>query len=145
MLGKRTLHDASLFFKVPISEVNEHVNHHYEPQVVELEPEDFYIRELNKILRQLKDWTSYYMKSSTITNRDMETMIKLIRETRDTIKTLGEFEGRLNRQTPVQINISMINQRYERLQDFLLNEVCDECRLKVINLMDELKQIPSTT
>jgi len=75
----------------------------------------------------------------------METMIKLIRETRDTIKTLGEFEGRLNRQTPVQINISMINQRYERLQDFLLNEVCDECRLKVINLMDELKQIPSTT
>lgn len=152
LIGKKNLEEAALFFKTTRTVVLEHMNDHYKPESTPVEPEvipadmpeeaqkDFYLRELHHMLRQLKDWTNYCIQSSDMNNRDIETMIKLVKETRDTIKTLGEFEGRINKQAQVQVNIAMINQRYSEIEKFLLTEACDECKLKVIDLMDRLSQ-----
>jgi hypothetical protein len=154
LTGKKNLHEAALFFKTTTTVVLEHINKHYVPtqsvgeydDIPDCEhPEDFYLRELHRILKQLKDWTNYCVKSTDMSNRDIETMLKVIKETRDTLKVLGEFEGRINKQAQVQVNIAMINQRYDRIQDFLVREVCDECKIKVIDLMDELTKLPETT
>jgi len=151
LLGKKNVAEAALFFKTTQSMVLKHMNEHYKPEEPEHHIEsfddddipqerDFYLRELHIILKQLKDWTNYCLQSSNMSNRDIEVLLKIIKETRDTIKTLGEFEGRINRQSQVQVNIAMINQRYNEIEKFLLNEACDECRLKAINLMDSLSQ-----
>jgi len=152
LIGKKNLAEAALFFKTTQTIVLEHMNSHYHPEQDVVHPEvisadipddakkDFYLRELHQMLKQLKDWTNYCIQSSDMTNRDIETMLKLVKETRDTIKTLGEFEGRINKQTQVQVNIAMINQRYNEIEKFLLTETCDECKLKVIDLMDRLSQ-----
>lgn len=152
LIGKKNLAESALFFKTTQTIVLEHMNDHYHPEQDVVHPEvipadipddakkDFYLRELHQMLKQLKDWTNYCIQSSDMTNRDIETMLKLVKETRDTIKTLGEFEGRINKQASVQVNIAMINQRYSEIEKFLLTETCDECKLKVIELMDRLSQ-----
>lgn len=146
LTGKKNVHEAALFFKVGQSEVLEHMNTHdfKDPEVVEESP-DFYIRELNKIFRLQKDWIAYCMQANTLTRQDIDILIKLSKETRETLKTLGEFEGRLNKQPQVNVNIALINQRYQALEKFIMTELCDECQVKVIDLTEHLKQIPETT
>jgi len=143
LTGRKNIEEAALFFKTTSSQVQTHVYEHYQPELivedtVQCEPEDFYLRELHKLLKQLKDLTTYCVKSSDMSNRDIETMVKLVKETRDTLKVLGEFEGRINKQAQVQVNIGLINDRYEKIQNFLLTEACDECKMKMIDLMDQL-------
>lgn len=143
LTGRKNIHEAALHFKTTASVVQEHVYEHYNPEPIveeacQVESEDYYIRELHILLKQLKDWTNYCIKATDMSNRDIETMLKLVKETRDTLKVLGEFEGRINKQAQVQVNIGLINERYDKIQKFLLNEACDECKLKMIELMDQL-------
>lgn len=153
LTGRKNIQEAALFFKTTSSIVQQHIYEHYKPDTVvvddscdpAVESEDFYLRELHRLLKQLKDWTNYCVKATDMSNRDIETMLKLVKETRDTIKVLGEFEGRINKQAQIQVNIAMINQRYDLIQKFLLTEACDECKIKVIDLMDELSKLPETT
>jgi len=152
LLGKKTVTEAADYFMTSTDVVLEHVNRHYKPDqptehtdtdlpdpgMDDAAKTDFYLRELHTLLKQLKDWTTYCIKSSDMSNRDIEVLLKIVRETRDTLKTLGEFEGRINKQAQVQVNIALINQRYREIENFLLTETCNECRLKVIDLMDKL-------
>lgn len=148
LLGRKNIAEASRFFNTTNSVVLEHVNKHYKPQDTVtgnstsdcVKDRDFYLNELHMLLKQLKDWTNYCIRSSNMGTRDIELLLKLVKETRDTIKTLGEFEGRINKQSQVQVNIALVNQRYSAIEHFLLNDTCDECRLKVIDLMDSLAQ-----
>ena len=62
----------------------------------------------------------------------------LLRELRGIAETLAKLEGKLNEQ-PVVI-IQQYNIIFNRLQNFLMNELCDECRRKAIEFLENISQ-----
>jgi hypothetical protein len=64
--------------------------------------------------------------------------IKLAREVRLTLESLAEFQGRLNRGGgDTTIKLTQINIKYMKLTQALMTEVCEECRPKIIEILDE--------
>jgi DNA mismatch repair ATPase MutS len=142
IMGSKTAQDTALQFKMLPAEVMDHVNNH-EIVVNEekgiYESPDLLMNELLKILKQLKDWMKY-ISTIDYDKDDIDTFVKLTKELRETIKVMGEFQGKLNKGNNVNVNVAMINQRYEQFTYLLMDEVCEDCRLKVLNLMDHLDE-----
>lgn len=148
ILGRKNILDASIQFHCSQAEVLEHINTHeiLTNNSGDYESPDFYMGELLKLFKMLKDWLNYCVQTDKMRREDYKIALQMIKETRETLKALGEFQGRLDSKSNVTVNIEMINQKYLQITNLLMNEVCDECRLKVINLMDQLdevKEIPA--
>lgn len=141
LLGRKNLFDMSKHFDCTQEESMDHVNNH---EIIiddsgDYDSPDFYIGKLLKILKTLEDMVSYDMIMNTnMKNQDKEITIKVLKECRETLKSLGEFQGRLSSNKDVTINIAQINQNYKQITNMLITEVCPECRLKVINMLDQL-------
>lgn len=141
VLGRKNLFDMSKHFGCTQEEAMEHVNKH---EIIvdddgNYNSPDFYISKLLKILKTLEDMVSYDMIMNTdMKNQDKETTIKVLKECRETLKALGEFQGRLSKDT--NINIEIINNQYKQITNMIVAEVCPECQLKIVDLMDEMNQ-----
>jgi endonuclease III-like uncharacterized protein len=145
-LGKKNVHEAALFFKTGQNEVLDHINNHDEPDEPEEEDSsDFYIRELKRLFKLQKDWIEYCIQSRDLQRQDIETLIKLSKETRETIRSIGEFEGRLNKQPQVSVNIAIINKQYDQMKRIFETELCEECKVRVIDQMDLIAETTSIT
>lgn len=141
--GSKSYQDAAHFFNIPIDDVMEHCNTHEliidTTKCRDVNDPDFYMDELLSLLDMFKDWLQYCITSEHMTKSDLDMATKLGKEIRETIKTLGEFQGKLQRGSTINVNVDVINQRYMMITNMLMTEVCDECRLKVINLMDNME------
>jgi hypothetical protein len=142
IMGSKTAQETAFQFKMLPAEVMDHVNHH-EIKVDEekgiYESPDLLMNELLKILKQLKDWMNY-ISSIDYDKDDIDTFVKLTKELRETVKVMGEFQGKYSKGNSVNVNVAMINQRYEQFTYLLMDEVCEDCRLKVLNLMEHLDE-----
>jgi hypothetical protein len=146
ILGKKNSQQAAAFFRMKPIEVMEHINKHeivVDEETGTYESPDFYLNELLKLLKLLKDWMNYCVSSGQYSRQDLELAMKLNKEVRETLKTLGEFQGKMGHSSSTTINIDVINQRYMQITNLLMTEVCPECRLKVIDLMDQLESLPA--
>lgn len=142
VLNDKEIHEACAFFKMTPEDVQDHIDTHdfeemEDPAV--LDDPEYYDRELLKLFRLFKDWMKYCITNGNPTKADVDLAMKLGKEMRETIKTLGEFRGKLNRNSSVNVNVAIINQKYMALTKALTTEVCPECRLKVINLLDSME------
>lgn len=145
ILCDKQIPEASAFFKMSPEEVKDHIdNHEFEADedVDALNDPEYFDRELLKLFRLFKDWMKYCISQGNPTKADVDLAVKLGKEMRDTIKTMGEFRGKLNRPNNVNVNVEIINQRYVALTQALTTEVCPECRQKVINLLDTMDKEP---
>lgn len=142
ILGRKSPTEAMAMFTMPMHDVMEHVNKHeivIDEDGGTYESPDFYINEILKSLKMLKDWMNYCSLSSSKKKEDVELFIKLNKEIRETLKCLGEFHGRIGNQSNVTVNIALLNQKYLALTNILQTEVCPECRLKVIEAMETIE------
>lgn len=141
ILGRKSPQEAALHFNMNVSDVMAHINSHeivVDEEGGDYESPDFYINEVLKSLKAVKDWMTYTQLSSS-KNKDVDTFIKLNKELRETIKCLGEFHGRLSNSSSVTVNIEALNQRYLMITNILNTEVCPECRLKVLKALEEIE------
>ena len=120
------------------SEVMEHLNTH--ELVVDdskgiYESPDFYMNELLKLLKMLKDWLKITVEEGKTDKFTIDNGIKLSKEVRLTLESLAQFQGRFDRTSNVQL--TQVNMKYMQLTTVLLSEVCDECRGKIIKVLDE--------
>mgnify|MGYP007088118007 CR=1 FL=1 len=141
IIGHKSPQEAAVMFTMTVSEVMEHINSHeivIDEDAGTYESPDFYINEVLKSLKAVKDWLSYCQLSSSKKKEDFEMFIKLNKELRDTLKCLGEFHGRYGSANNATINIEALNQRYVMITNLLNTEVCPECRLKVIKAVEQM-------
>lgn len=150
ILGRKSPQEAMAAFEMQREDVLEHINNHEiitNDTTGNYESPDFYINEILKSLKMLKDWMNYCSLNSSKKKEDVELFIKLNKEIRETLKCLGEFHGRIGNSTSTTVNIAVLNQKYMMLTNVLQTEVCPECRLKVIEAMEqiEIKEKPRIT
>jgi hypothetical protein len=142
ILGRKSPQEAAVQFTMSVAEVMDHINTHeiiIDEEGGNYESPDFYINEVLKSLKAVKDWMTYCQLSSSKKKEDIDLFIKLNKELRETIKCLGEFHGRLGSKGSVTINIETLNQRYLAITNILNTEVCPECRLKVLKALEEIE------
>jgi hypothetical protein len=141
-VGKRTILDAAMFFKCSNEDIITHMNFH-DTEIIDdsgdLESPDFLINEMLKLFKMLRDWLKYSIQSGDMSRQDYELALKMIKETREVLKTLGDWQGKSSGNKEVTINIEMINNQYKQITNMLVTEVCPECRLKVINMLDKME------
>ncbi|MCK9577250.1 MAG: hypothetical protein M0R51_15200 [Clostridia bacterium] len=146
LLGRKTILEASIFFDCTQDDVLDHINNH---EIVldrasgDYESPDFYMNELLTLFNLMKDWVNLVLQSEKLDSRDMELGLKLSKETREILKLLSEFHGN-SKDKDVNVNIELINMKYMQITNFITQELCPECQLKVINLMDQIEE-PKTT
>lgn len=138
ILGKKSSREMAEYFGVDHSEVMEHLNTH--ELVVDdskgiYESPDFYMNELLKLLKMLKDWLKITVEEGKTDKFTIDNGIKLSKEVRLTLESLAQFQGRFDRTSNVQL--TQVNMKYMQLTTVLLSEVCDECRGKIIKVLDE--------
>jgi len=132
--------ETANFFRMTPQTVMEHVNTHAvyrDPTTGDYDSPDFYLKELLDVLKVLKSWLEYCVNQQTISPREIDIGIRLSKELRETLKAVGEFQGRLNRERESGISLTEIEQNYNRLTNIILTEVCGECQEKILRLMEE--------
>jgi hypothetical protein len=140
-LGKKSDVDAAVFFNMTPAEVQEHLDKHeivVDEETGDYNSPDFYMNKLLKLLKMLEDWLQYQILDGGLDKTKVELGIKLAREVRLTLESLAEFQGRLNRGGgDTTIKLTQINIKYMKLTQALMTEVCEECRPKIIEILDE--------
>lgn len=152
ILGRKSVYEAAGYFGMSIEDVQEHLDKH-EINVDEekgvYESTDFYMNQFLKILKQLKDWMNYVTMVKDPDQKTMEVGLKVMKEIRLTLSDLAELQGKKEKSGNITVQIENMNMRYTKLTNLLMVELCDECRMKVIDLLDEqangepLKEISS--
>lgn len=146
VLGRKTAGEAAIYFRISETAVMEHVNTHEidfgndeeEPQTT-----DYYMGRLFKIVKKIDEWITYISESGSYDTRNGELLVKLLREMRQTIESLAAFQGRLDKSNNVNVKIESVEMKFLALTQVLLQEVCEECRGKIIEIIDapEIKQL----
>jgi hypothetical protein len=103
------------------------------------ESNDFYMDRILKLMKRMDEWFKYLEAHAT--DRESITLgLRLVREMRETTKSLGEFQGRLNANKNPIVQIETLNLQYNQLTNLIMTEVCDECRDKIILLLNSQKK-----
>jgi hypothetical protein len=129
-----SLEKAVMFFKMTPLEVQEHCTNHeimVDEEEGKYESNDFYMDRLLKVLKRLDAWVKY-LDAKSLDRESISLGLKLMKETRETMKDLAEFQGRLDRRGNVSIQIDTLNAQYNELQQVILQGLCPECQEMVI-------------
>jgi len=62
--------------------------------------------------------------------------LAVVKETRGTLDQLAEMQGRKDSGRNVNVQIENMNMRYQQLTNVILQEVCGECRNRIIKSLD---------
>lgn len=148
IMGKTSVEEAAMFFKMTRNEVMDHINTHQIKTNVatgEYDSEDFYMKRLLSMLKKLEDWVDYVCKIRDFDRENIKLAILLTKETRATLHDLAEFQGRLNLGGNVNIRIERMNHQYIELTNTIVQEVCPSCRKRVLEAIEHLPTIEATT
>ncbi len=135
LLGKATADDVAKELGCTKEDIMKHINDMHDIQQIKGQfcSPDFY---LDKLLRQytnLQNWTDYVLElvkgANDIDPRKVHMLIQLSREIRETINTLGEFQGRKAQQNNVYVQ--QLEKQVEQMTYIVLEETCPVCQQKV--------------
>lgn len=147
-LNIRKPKDAALFFQISIDDVLEHLNSHkmeYEDvNLAELlDDPNFFYQELLMIHIKLKDWLSFIIESEDLSPSTINTLTKLVKENRDTLKLIAELQGKLNRGNTYQNQFIQIQGDFQMFTSSVLENTCPACQQKLFQVMKD-KQLQLT-
>jgi hypothetical protein len=138
ILGKTAPVEIAQLLSMTTNEVMEHVNDHqivFDEETEEYSSPDWYLNRLIKMIKTMDGWMTLF----TETSKDKEAIkigLQVIKETRATLLDMAELQGRVDRGKNVNVQIETMNVRYQQLTNVILQEVCDGCRARIIQLLD---------
>lgn len=140
ILGKQTpLHIAQLFPPMTEADVLEHVHKHQlviDEETGEYSSPDYYLNKLAKLMKQLDDWMKYTVALNP-SHENIKLGLQVVKETRGTLDQLADMQGRKDSGRNVNVQIENMNVRYQQLTNIILQEVCGDCRNRIIKLLDD--------
>lgn len=131
-----------------VAEVYEHINTHEivaDKETGDTSSPDFYMGKLLKMLRFMEDWINLVTEQSDgFDVNKMRAAATVIREIRETLKTLAEFQGLRDSGVNYTAQITLIKQQYMVLTTAVMEEVCDECRGRILNVIEAMPPMLTT-
>ena len=139
ILGKVSpLQIAMQFPPMTEADVMEHMNKHQlviNESTGEYSSPDYYLNKLAKLMKQLDDWMTYAVQMNP-SPENIKLGLSVVKETRGTLDQLAEMQGRKDSGRNVNVQIENMNMRYQQLTNVILQEVCGECRNRIIKSLD---------
>ena len=142
--GAMTIGDAAVFFGVSRDVMELHVKEHIRVlptsggQLVAVERKDMdSIGMLQELIFKLKDLFDKYSKADDVTT--IRSLTTLVRELRGCIRIMEELTGELQTGPIIKLQLQQIV--INKVQGFLMDQVCDDCRVKVVDYLGQELQI----
>ena len=133
--GVMTIGEAAIFFEVDRELMEIHVKEHIRVlptdggALVAIERQEMdSIGMLQELIFKLKELFDKYSKGDDVTT--VRALTTLVKELRGCIRIMEELTGKL--QTGPMITLHLQQITINKVQSFLMEEVCDDCRLKVV-------------
>jgi len=148
LTGRKSPFEIAAQYGMDIEDVMEHVNKHEivlkEYSIDRYQSPDWYLNEMLGMFNVLRDWIDYLMEQprGEIDPRKVDALTKLTREVRATLVELANFQGRIQK-GEIYVDKMQVN-NVAVLTDVLLEEACDECRIKMIDALERQKKLPKT-
>lgn len=139
ILGRKSpLQVAQCFPPMTEADVMEHVNTHVlviNEVTGEYSSPDYYLQKLATLMKQLDAWMKYTIEMNP-SPENIKLGLQVIKETRGTLSDLAEMQGRKDSGRNVNVQIENMNVRYQQLTNIILQEVCGDCRNRIIKSLD---------
>ena len=138
--GEKSLEEAAKMFQMEPTDVMEHVNDHEIRKVTtdtgeeEYESDDFYLSKLLQTMKYLMAWVEFVGKGEDVNKSAVDMLTKLTKESRETVKTIAEFQGRRDTVT-TKIQIDSMETKVLNLTNVLLQEACPTCKAKMMEVL----------
>lgn len=148
LTGRKSPFEVAAQYGMDIEEVMEHVNRHEivlkQDSPGRYQSPDWYLNEMLGMFNVLRDWIDFLIEGQKdgkdLDPRKIDALTKLTKEVRATLVELANFQGRIQK-GEIHIDKMQVN-NIAVLTDVLLEEACDECRLKMIEALEKQKRLP---
>lgn len=145
-LGTKKVSNAAIEFNMTVEEVLEHLNtHECKTETVDvielLNDPDFIKREVILMHIRLKDWLQFMMEAEEFGVHNMDRGIKLLKETRETLKLLAELEGKFNRGNQVQNQYIQVQGNMKMITDAIAEHCCPDCKTLLFGKLRDQKKL----
>jgi len=148
LTGRKSPFEVAAQYGMEIVEIMEHVNKHEivlkQDSPGRYQSPDWYLNEMLGMFNVLRDWIDYLMEQpKEVDTRKITALTTLTKEVRATLVELANFQGRIQK-GEIHIDKMQVN-NIAVLTDVLLEEACDECRLRMIEALEKHKRLPGTS
>lgn len=144
--NQRTVYECAAFYRVTEKYVEEHIYEHFNTELdVTPDDPDYVKKKMLKFITVIELWFDNMVTTSgvNIDRATIEMGLKMIREIRDSLKVVGEIDGKLNRTDPAIQIINMKND-LKQLTNVIMMDMCPDCQTKALKAMEQL-QLPAKT
>jgi hypothetical protein len=145
-LGTKKVSNAAIEFNMTVEEVLTHINEHESKtetvDVIELlNDPDFIKREVIMMHIRLKEWLAFMMEAEEFGTHNMDRGMKLLKETRETLKLLAELEGKFSRGNQFQVKYIEAQNDLRMVTSAIVENACPHCRSLLIGKIKEQKAL----
>lgn len=132
--GRKSIKQMAEFFGVTVDEAWEHVNEH----VVQYnEQEDPLSGKMQKIIDVLETYIDLLAVQSHPDPQTIRALTQVARELRGALMDYAELVGRIQR-GQVIVQVQQLEQQVQQLTTVVLEEVCDECKQKILRRLEHV-------
>jgi hypothetical protein len=147
-LGVKKVSNAAIEFNMSVEDVLIHINEHdCKQEAVDvmdlLNDPDFIKREVIMMHIRLKEWLAFMMEAEEFGTHNMDRGMKLMKETRETLKLLAELEGKFSRGDTFKLKYIEAQENLRLVTASIVENACPVCRPTLISNIKEQKALMS--
>ena len=137
--GRKSIKQMAEFFGVSMDEAWEHVNQHLSPEKLKqwTEGDDEFAGKMKKIIEILEDYVDLLASDFQPDVQKIRALTQVVRELRGALMDYAELIGRIQR-GQVIVQVQQIEQKVQQLTMVVLEEVCPECRERILQRLEEV-------
>jgi len=137
--GRKTVKQMAEFFGVTVNEAWEHVEQHVTADQLREwgRGDDQFVSKMQKMVQVLEDYVDLLAADLSPDVGRIKALTAVVRELRGTLMDYAELVGRIQR-GQVIVQVQQIEQKVQQLTMVVLEEVCPECRERILKRLEEV-------
>jgi len=142
LVGKKSVHEMAKYFGVTEEEVWQHIDH-INPEELKMKVRketgsEKVMEKLESMIDILSEKVDELMFIWNPDSQRISDLTKLVKELRGALMDYAEIIGEIQR-GQVVVQVQQVEHQIEQIIDILMSEVCDSCRERVLQRLEEMK------
>lgn len=140
LANQRTALECAKSLGMTPEDVHTHIYHHVTVEDTTMDPNnpDYIRNKLLKFMQILELWFDDMTINGIPERSDMDMILKLIRAMQDSLKIVGELDGKLNKVDP-KLQIINIQNDMRALTNVIMMDMCPDCQPKALAAIEGMK------
>lgn len=143
LMGRRSVAEMARYFGVTDEEVWRHIDEHIDMEEIQEEQKrqdgaDRIVQQLERIIDVLSEKVEELSEGWVLDSQKILDLTRLAKELRGALMDYAEVIGEIQR-GQIVVQVQQMEERVDQLVEILMDEVCDECREKVLMRLEQLE------